>query len=116
MKPRKVGFLHENSAVTSWRTAGIPAINMRPEFYPTPMKIERIEIPIATGERLVTQHAFREVLEKRACSVLQPDIIHCGGLSEARRIAATPFSPPSGPTQGLFQGPPVESKLLAVNY
>jgi hypothetical protein len=90
---------------------------MRPEFYPTPMKIERIEIPIATGERLVTQHAFREVLEKRACSVLQPDIIHCGGLSEARRIAATPFfSPPSGPTQGLFQGPPVESKLLAVNY
>ena len=88
MKPRKVGFLHENSAVTSWRTAGIPAINMRPEFYPTPMKIERIEIPIATGERLVTQHAFREVLEKRACSVLQPDITHCGGLSEARRIAA----------------------------
>lgn len=44
--------------------------------------------PIATGERLISQHAFREVLEKRACSVLQPDITHCGGLSEARRIAA----------------------------
>ena len=27
-------------------------------------------------------------LEKRACSVLQPDITHCGGLTEARRIAA----------------------------
>jgi galactonate dehydratase len=36
----------------------------------------------------VSQHAFREVLEKRAASVLQPDITHCGGLSEARRIAA----------------------------
>src|SRR5262249_34319098 len=47
-----------------------------------------VTTPIATGERLVSQHAFRELLEKRACSVLQPDITHCGGLSEARRIAA----------------------------
>jgi galactonate dehydratase len=47
-----------------------------------------VSTPIATGERLISQHAFREVLEKRACSVLQPDITHCGGLSEARRIAA----------------------------
>jgi hypothetical protein len=28
---------------------------------------------------------------------------------------ATPISPPSGPTQWLFQGPPAESKLLAAN-
>jgi galactonate dehydratase len=47
-----------------------------------------VATPIATGERLVSQHSFRELLEKRACSVLQPDITHCGGLSEARRIAA----------------------------
>ena len=47
-----------------------------------------VTTPIATGERLVGQHAFRELLERRACSVLQPDITHCGGLSEARRIAA----------------------------
>ena len=47
-----------------------------------------VKTPIATGERLVSQHAFRELLEKRAASVLQPDITHCGGLSEARRIAA----------------------------
>jgi galactonate dehydratase len=47
-----------------------------------------VAMPIATGERLVTQHAFRDLLERRACSVLQPDITHCGGLSEARRIAA----------------------------
>ena len=33
-------------------------------------------------------HAFRELLETRACSVIQPDITHCGGLTEARRIAA----------------------------
>ena len=47
-----------------------------------------VRTPIATGERLVGAHAFRELLEKRACSVIQPDITHCGGLSEARRIAA----------------------------
>ncbi len=47
-----------------------------------------VKTPIATGERLVGIHAFRDLLEKRACSVIQPDITHCGGLSEARRIAA----------------------------
>lgn len=47
-----------------------------------------VSTPIATGERLVTQHAFRPLLEQRACSVIQPDITHCGGLTEARRIAA----------------------------
>jgi galactonate dehydratase len=47
-----------------------------------------VKTPIATGERLVGVHAFRELFEKRAASVVQPDITHCGGLSEARRIAA----------------------------
>ncbi len=47
-----------------------------------------VKTPIATGERLVSQYAFRDVLEQRAASVLQPDITHCGGLTEARRIAA----------------------------
>jgi len=47
-----------------------------------------VKTPIATGERLVTSHSFRDLLEKRAASVLQPDITHCGGLTEARRIAA----------------------------
>jgi len=47
-----------------------------------------VSTPIATGERMISQHAFREALEQRACAVLQPDITHCGGLSEARRIAA----------------------------
>jgi galactonate dehydratase len=46
-----------------------------------------VKTPIASGERLVGLHAFRDLLEKRAVSVIQPDITHCGGLSEARRIA-----------------------------
>ncbi|WP_353196446.1 galactonate dehydratase [Parapedobacter defluvii] len=47
-----------------------------------------VQTPIASGERLVGVWAFRELLEKRAVSVIQPDITHCGGLTEARRIGA----------------------------
>ncbi|MBD3173779.1 MAG: galactonate dehydratase [Armatimonadia bacterium] len=45
-------------------------------------------IPIATGERLFTRYGFREVLEKGAAAVLQPDLSHAGGISEVRKIAA----------------------------
>jgi galactonate dehydratase len=47
-----------------------------------------LPMPIATGERLVLRPQFREIFEKRACAVIQPDVSHCGGISEARRIAA----------------------------
>ncbi len=45
-------------------------------------------VPIATGERLFTKWGFREVLEKQAAVVVQPDICHCGGIFEARKIAS----------------------------
>ena len=45
------------------------------------------DIPIATGERLYTKWAFREVLEKRAAAILQPDLSHAGGIMECRIIA-----------------------------
>lgn len=47
-----------------------------------------LPMPIATGERLVLRPQFRELFEKRACAVIQPDVSHCGGISEARRIAS----------------------------
>lgn len=45
-------------------------------------------VPIATGERRVTRFEFRELFEKQACQVIQPDLCHCGGLWEAKKIAA----------------------------
>ncbi len=45
-------------------------------------------IPIATGERVFTRWGFRELLEKQAVSVVQPDLCHAGGIFEARKIAA----------------------------
>lgn len=45
-------------------------------------------IPIATGERLYTRWGFRELVESRAIAVFQPDLCHCGGIFEGRKIAA----------------------------
>jgi galactonate dehydratase len=44
-------------------------------------------LPIATGERVFTKWGFREVLEKKAASILQPDLCHAGGITEVRLIA-----------------------------
>lgn len=44
-------------------------------------------IPIATGERVYTKWGFREVLEKGAASIIQPDLCHAGGITEGRIIA-----------------------------
>ncbi len=46
------------------------------------------QIPIATGERLFTKWDFRELLEKQAAQIIQPDPIHCGGILETKKIAA----------------------------
>jgi galactonate dehydratase len=70
----------------------------RPYFVEEPVPPENVDalvevrraspVPIATGERIVTRFGFREVIEKQACHVIQPDLCHCGGLWEAKKIAA----------------------------
>ncbi len=45
-------------------------------------------LPIATGERIFTKWGFREILEKHAAVILQPDLCHAGGITEGRNIAA----------------------------
>ena len=70
----------------------------RPMFIEEPCLPENVDamatiarstsVPIATGERLFTKWAFREVLEKGAAAILQPDLSHAGGIFEVRKIAA----------------------------
>lgn len=65
----------------------------------------RSPISIAAGERLYHRCQFRDLFEKRAADVIQPDISHAGGLGECKKIAAMAetyhlsFAPhnPSGP-------------------
>jgi galactonate dehydratase len=45
-------------------------------------------VPIAAGERLVDRLEFDELFRTRAVDIAQPDICHCGGLLEAKKIAA----------------------------
>jgi galactonate dehydratase len=49
---------------------------------------QRIHIPVATGERAYTRYGFRELIERRAADILQPDVIHAGGFLETKKIAA----------------------------
>ena len=48
----------------------------------------KTSVPIAAGERLVERLEFDELLRARVVDIVQPDICHCGGLLEAKKIAA----------------------------
>lgn len=45
-------------------------------------------IPIALGERLYSRWDVKRFLQDTSVDILQPDISHCGGISELRRIAS----------------------------
>jgi D-galactarolactone cycloisomerase len=47
-----------------------------------------LSIPIAGGECAYTRYGFRELLVRRCCDILQPDISASGGFSEALKIQA----------------------------
>lgn len=69
-----------------------------PAWYEEPVPPEDIDsllfvknhigIPVATGERCQTRYGFRDLVERRAADILQPDVIHAGGFLETKRIAA----------------------------
>ncbi|PBB36585.1 MAG: galactonate dehydratase [Mesorhizobium sp.] len=50
--------------------------------------VAKSRVPIATGERLIDRPEFDDLFRARAVDIVQPDICHCGGLLEARKIAA----------------------------
>jgi galactonate dehydratase len=66
---------------------------------------KKTHIPLATGERIFTKWGFREILEKKAAYILQPDVCYAGGITELRLIAGmaeayyAPIAPhnPNGP-------------------
>ncbi len=45
-------------------------------------------VPLAAGERLYSRFDCRDLIENQLVDYIQPDICHCGGISEIRRIAA----------------------------
>ena len=66
---------------------------------------KKTRIPLATGERIFTKWGFKDILEKKAAMILQPDVCYAGGITELKIIAGmaesyyTPIAPhnPQGP-------------------
>lgn len=69
----------------------------QPMYIEEPVNCQEVEVmadiargthlPIATGERIFTKWGFREILEKKAATILQPDLCHAGGITECKVIA-----------------------------
>jgi len=65
----------------------------------------KTRVPLATGERIFTKWGFKEILEKKAAMILQPDVCYAGGITELKIIAGmaeayyAPIAPhnPQGP-------------------
>lgn len=70
----------------------------RPFWYEEPVLAEnvamlaetkrQINLPVVTGEELYTKAEFREVFERRAADIINPDICNCGGILELKEISA----------------------------
>ena len=70
----------------------------RPFWYEEPILAEnipalasvrqKINIPVVTGEELYTKFEFREVFERQAADILNPDVCNVGGILELKEIAA----------------------------
>jgi len=47
---------------------------------------QRVNIPIASGERIYSRWGYRPFFEDRSLNVIQPDICNCGGITEGKKI------------------------------
>ena len=91
-----IGTHGQFSTAGAIRVAGILE-EFDPYFFEEPVAPENVDemarvaahtnIPIATGERLVTKFEFAQVLEKQAAQVIQLDVGQCGGILESKKIA-----------------------------
>ncbi|MGN6673737.1 MAG: galactonate dehydratase [Thermomicrobiales bacterium] len=100
------------------RTAVLAAnafLPSRPGWFEEPIPFENtaamvrlqqeLPVPIATGERLLSRWEYGDLLAQGGCKVAQPDLMHAGGITEVRKIAALadmhyiPIAPhnPGGP-------------------
>jgi galactonate dehydratase len=48
----------------------------------------QVRQPLCISERLMTRWGYRELMERRAASIIMPDLAWCGGLTEAKKISA----------------------------
>jgi L-alanine-DL-glutamate epimerase-like enolase superfamily enzyme len=50
--------------------------------------VDAVDVPVAAGEHEYTRWQFRDLIEQANPDIVQPDLVKCGGISEAVKIAA----------------------------
>lgn len=62
---------------------------MHPDDRQGYLKLSKLSLlPIAAGERYFTRFAHRQIYEDGYLSIIQPDLTHCGGIFETKKMAA----------------------------
>ncbi|QYT04990.1 MR_MLE domain-containing protein [Trichoderma simmonsii] len=62
---------------------------IRPENIDSMARVaEKMEVPIATGERYCTIYEFQAALSRRAVEYVRIDVALCGGITSAKKVAA----------------------------
>jgi mandelate racemase len=52
---------------------------------------DKVDIPLAAGERIYTRYGYLPFLEERTLDLIQPDIGSCGGITEFKKISDLAF-------------------------
>ena len=90
--------MHRRLAPMHARRSAREIERFRPFWYEEPVLAENIDalaavkrdinLPVVTGEELYTKFEFREVFEKQAADIINPDVCNVGGILELKEIAA----------------------------
>jgi L-alanine-DL-glutamate epimerase-like enolase superfamily enzyme len=49
---------------------------------------EALDMPVIAGEKEYTRWQHRDLMERGKVGIINPDVVKCGGLTEAKKIAA----------------------------
>ena len=72
----ELGIIHYEEPVAQYDYAGIAQV------------VAALDVPVAAGEHEYTRWQFRDLIAQANVPIVQPDVVKCGGLTEAVRIAA----------------------------
>jgi len=72
----ELGIIHYEEPVAQYDYAGIAQV------------VAALDVPVAAGEHEYNRWQFRDLITQANIRIVQPDLVKCGGISEAVRIAA----------------------------
>ena len=78
-------------AIEEYRILYYEEINTPLNSKLTKLAKDKINIPLAAGERIYSRYGYLPFLEERSLDLLQPDIGSCGGVSEFKKISNAAF-------------------------